>query len=97
MARNKLAGTKKGKSESAKFFQNNPESRAKKNAYNTEFHATPSRRKYRAALNKANKKTGKVGDGKDLSHTKSGKLVLESQSKNRKRNGKGKGKPRLKG
>ena len=33
MARNSLAGTTKGKSESAKYFQNNPEAAAKKNNY----------------------------------------------------------------
>lgn len=92
MARNKLAGTKKGKSKSAKYFQNNPEAREKKDAYNKEYHKKKSRRKYRSALNKANRKAGSYGDGdgKDLSHTKSGKLVKEAQSKNRARNGKNK-------
>lgn len=92
MARNGLAGTKKGKSKSAVYFQNNPEARAKKNAYNKEYHATKKRKKYRAKLNKENRKAGTYGngDGKDMSHTKSGKIVKENQSTNRKRNGKGK-------
>lgn len=45
MARNTLAGTKTGKSTSAKFFQTHPKSRAAKNAYNKAYHATPERKK----------------------------------------------------
>ena len=89
--RNTLAGTKTGTSRSAKYFQNNKEAREKKNAYNTEYHSTEERKSYRAGLNKANKDAKTYGnkDGKDRSHTKSGKTVSESQSKNRARNGKG--------
>jgi hypothetical protein len=88
--RNTLAGSKAGKSASAKYFQSNPEARKKKNEYNTEYHATDERKKYRAGLNKANKDAGTYGnlDHKDRSHTKSGKLVSEKQSSNRARNGK---------
>lgn len=87
MARNTLAGSKKGTSESAKYFQTHPEARKKKNEYNAKYHATPSRVKYREELNTANRKAGsKKGDGKDMSHTKSGKLVKENQSANRARN-----------
>ena len=80
----------KGKSKSAIYFQKNPDARKKKNAYNTAYHATPERKKYRVRLNKANRQAGTYGngDGKDMSHTKSGKLVKESQSANRARNGK---------
>lgn len=85
--RNRLAGTKKGKSDSAKYYQDNPEARKKKKAYDTEFHATKERKKYRAELNRENRKPGhKVGDGKDASHTRSGKMVKEDQSANRARN-----------
>ena len=88
--KNSLAGTSKGKSESAKYFQNNPEARKKKNDYNKAYHATPERKKYRVKLNKANREAGTYGnkDGKDMSHTKSDKLVKEAQSANRARNGK---------
>ncbi len=87
--RNSRAGKSTGKSESAKYFAANPEARAKKNEYNKKYHATDERKKYRAELNKANRASGGYGDNKDLSHTKSGKLVEESRSKNRARNGKG--------
>ena len=88
--RNTLAGSKKGTSKSARYFQNNPEAREKKNAYNKKYHSTDDRKSYRAGLNKANKDAGTYAnkDGKDMSHTKSGKLVSESQSSNRARNGK---------
>lgn len=91
MARNGLAGSKKGTSKSARYFQNNPEARKKKNEYNKKYHSSEKRKKYRASLNRANKKAGTYGngDGKDMSHTKSGSLTKESQSKNRARNGKG--------
>ena len=91
MARNKLAGTKRGKSKSAAFFQDNPESRKKKDAYNKKYHKSKSRKKYRAKLNKANREAGTYGngDGKDMSHDTKGKLKKEKQSKNRARNGRG--------
>jgi hypothetical protein len=61
----------------------------KKKAYDKEYSASEERKKYRVQLNKANRNSGTYGngDGKDMSHTKSGKLVLESQKKNRARNG----------
>ena len=63
--------------------------RKKKLAYDKAYSATDERKKYRAALNKANKKakTYGNGDGKDMSHTKSGKLTREPQKANRARNG----------
>lgn len=87
--RNSLAGKSTGKSESAKYFASHPEARKKKNDYNKKYHATEERKEYRAELNKANRASGGYGDNKDLSHTKSGKLVKESRSSNRARNGKG--------
>ena len=86
MARNKLAGTTKGNSNSAKHYQNNPKSKKKKDKYNKKYNSTLFRKLYRAFLNALNKKKGKKGDGKDVSHTKSGNTVLEPQSKNRARN-----------
>lgn len=86
MARNKLAGKKKGKSRSAKYYQKNKKARDKKKAYDKKYHSSKARKKYRAALNKFNRKKGRKGDNKDASHTKRGKLVLERMSKNRARN-----------
>ena len=88
--RNTLAGTTRGKSRSAKYFQSNPEAKAKKDAYNTAYHSTPERKEYRAKLNKANRDAKTYGnkDGKDMSHGKDG-LKKEKQTSNRARNGKG--------
>ena len=88
MARNTLAGKGKGKSRSAKYYAAKPEAKKKKQAYDKAYHSTPERKKYRAKLNAKNRKAGTYGnkDGKDMSHTKKGKLVKEKQSKNRARN-----------
>ena len=87
--RNKLAGTSTGKSVSAKYFASHPEARAKKNDYNKQYHSTEERKNYREGLNKVNRADKGYGDSKDLSHTRSGKLVKETRSSNRARNGKG--------
>lgn len=87
--RNSRAGKSTGTSASAKYFASHPEARAKKNEYNKKYHATEERKNYREELNKANRRTHGYGDNKDMSHTKSGKLVEEKRSTNRARNGKG--------
>lgn len=80
MARNKIVGKNKRKGSN----------KATGRDYSKEkgYQSTEKRKKYRAALNKANRKAGTYGNGdkKDMSHTKSGKLVKEAQSKNRARN-----------
>ena len=85
--RNKNAGKSTGTSESAKYFATHPESRKKKNRYNTEYHATPERKKYRAELNGYTR--DKQTPGKDVSHKKDGTVTRENRSTNRARNGKG--------
>jgi hypothetical protein len=86
------------KSKSAKYYAANPEARAKKQAYDKKHNAKPEERAKRAELNREARKRGVYGKreemGKDLSHTKSGDLVLESTSRNRARNGAKKGKSR---
>lgn len=86
--RNTLAGTTKGNSKSAKYYQTNRIAAKKKKEYDTQYHKSKERRIYRAALNKKNIKDGTYGnkDGLDKSHTKKGNMVDESQSKNRARN-----------
>ena len=74
-------------SKSAIFYRNNKESRDKKKAYDTEYHSTDKRKKYRAKLNRERRRRHLKGDGRDLSHTTSGKLVLENKSSNRARQG----------
>lgn len=60
-------------------------------SYQKEYNKKPSEVKKRVELNKEARKRGVYGkrhaNGVDLSHTKSGKMVLESRSKNRARQG----------
>lgn len=84
--RNKNAGKSTGKSKSAKYFAKNKKARDKKKKYDTKYHSSDERKSYRAKLNKETRK--KKTPGKDVSHTKSGKLVREKRSTNRARNGK---------
>ena len=90
--RNRNAGKFTGDSESSKFFAKNEKARKKKNAYSKKYNSKPEEIKKRIELNKENRTKGTYGKmtemGKDRSHTKSGKLVLEDRSKNRQRNGK---------
>ena len=72
---------------SAAHYRSNAVSREKKNAYNRNFNKKPAQRKKRAELSKARRARGIMGKGgKDLSHTRSGRLVLEDPSRNRGRN-----------
>jgi hypothetical protein len=68
------------------------ERKKKKLAYDKKYQASEERKKYRVKLNKANREAGTYGngDGKDMSHTKSGKIVKEKMSSNRARNGQNK-------
>jgi hypothetical protein len=61
----------------------------RKRKYDKEYHQSEERIEYRAKLNKANRDAGTYGngDGKDMSHTKSGKFKLELSRINRARNG----------
>lgn len=85
MARNRLAGTKVGKSDSAKFYQSNPDSRKKKQEYDAEYNKSPQQKKRRALLQAINKKKGTHGnlDHKDEAHVSKSKTVKQDQSKNR--------------
>ena len=90
MARNSLAGTKKGTSASARRYQNDPEARAKKKAYDKAYNKkTVSDRVDRNRKRREGQKSGnpkaKKGSGYDYDHA-SKKFV--KQSVNRGRNSK---------
>jgi len=61
----------------------------KKKDYDKEYSASDERKNYRVELNRENRKRNTYGngDGKDVSHTKDGELVLENAKSNRARNG----------
>ncbi len=56
---------------SKRYYDANPKAKAKKKAYDTEYHSSPERKKYRAELNRIRRKAGKYGngDGMDYDHT----------------------------
>jgi len=88
MARNSLAG----KHPSYTKLGMSPAAIKKKQARDKKNNAKPSSIKYRTELNRANRKAGTYGnkDGRDASHTKSGKIVMAPAKKNRAANGQGK-------
>jgi hypothetical protein len=72
---------------SAKYYRSNPEARRKKAATDKKVNARPEQREKRSELTTERRRRGIAGKGgKDLSHTKDGKMVLENPSKNRARN-----------
>jgi hypothetical protein len=73
-------------SKSTRYYRKNPKAKAKKAAYRKKYNAKPSEKKRRAKLMILNKRMGKKGDGKDVSHKKDGSVFLEKASKNRARN-----------
>ncbi len=83
--RNTLAGSKRGKSRTARYYQTHPEARKKRDAYATKYHSTPARKKYRATLQALNRDAGTSGnhDHKDLAHQSKTKVIQQDQSKNR--------------
>ena len=95
MAKNKNAGVHP----SYKARNMSAEAIKKKREYDKKFSSKPEQVKKRVETNKANRKAKTYGKmtkmGKDRSHTKDGKLVLENRSSNRARNGSGKGGKRI--
>ena len=75
-------------SRTSNYYKKNPKARAKRLKQQAKYNKTSEGLKISTAANKLNRKLGTYGngDGMDKSHTKSGKLVNESQSKNRARN-----------
>jgi len=73
-------------SKSKKYFDENPEAKAKKDEYNTKYHQTKERKRYRAFLNRINRKKGTYGngDGLDYDHDEK-KLIPESQNRSKKK------------
>jgi hypothetical protein len=73
---------------SAKYYAKNPEAAAKKAAYQRKYNKKPAVKNASEERWQERRKRGIAGKGgPDLSHTRKGKMVLESRSKNRARNG----------
>lgn len=71
----------------AKYYDDNPEAYKKKLAYDKKYNKQPEEKENRAELARERRKRGVMGKGgKDMSHTKDGKIVPEDSSTNRARN-----------
>jgi hypothetical protein len=76
------------KSKSAKYYAANPEAAAKKAAYQRKLNKKPTVKNASEERWSERRRRGIAGKGgMDLSHTKDGKMVLESPKRNRARNG----------
>ena len=73
-------------SRTSEYYKKNPEARKRRLKQQSKYQKQKSRVKKRVELNRINRKVGKKGDGKDVSHCKGGGTKLESASKNRARN-----------
>ena len=63
-----------------------PAAKERKRKYETEYESSPARKKYRRELERERRKRGVAGKGgKDMSHTKTGKIVPEDPHTNRAR------------
>ncbi len=72
---------------SAQYYRDNPEARKKKDEYNKKFNRKEEQREKRSELVQERRERGVYGKGgKDMSHTKDGKIVAEDASTNRARN-----------
>lgn len=77
-----------GTSRSARYYARKPKKAAEKAAYQRKLNKNPSVKKASEARWTERRRRGIAGKGgKDLSHTKSGRMVLESPKRNRARNG----------
>ena len=88
MAR-KSKGKRKGKS--TRYYRKNRRSLMVKRRYQKRYNKKKKEVKRRVQLNRINRRNhrkgrSRVGDGKDVSHTKKGRTTLEIARKNRARN-----------
>jgi hypothetical protein len=78
------------KSTSAKYYAKNPKAAAKKAAYQRKYNKKPAVKQASEERWTERRRRGIAGKGgKDLSHTRDGRMVLESPRRNRARNGHG--------
>ena len=73
-------------SRTAEYYRKNPDARKRRLKQQKKYQKKGSQVKKRVELNRINRKVGKKGDGKDVSHCKGGGTRLEKASKNRARN-----------
>lgn len=69
-------------SKSKEYYDKNPKAKKLKKKYDTEYHSTAERKKYRAFLVKKNRDAGTYGNGDNLDYDHSAKRFI-NKSKNR--------------
>jgi len=69
-------------SKSKKYYDKNPKAKKLKKKYDTEYHSTSERKKYRAFLNKKNRDAGTYGNGDGLDYDHAEKRFI-SKVRNR--------------
>ena len=76
------------KGKSARYYAANPKAAAKKAAYQRKYNKKPAVKQASEERWTERRRRGIAGKGgKDLSHTRDGRMTLESPRKNRARNG----------
>ena len=77
-----------GQSRTSKYYAKNAEARKRRQTAQAKINRRPEEKAKRRASARERRRRGIMGKGgKDLSHTKSGKMVRESVKKNRGRQG----------
>ena len=80
-----------GQSKTSKYYASNPAARKKRVAQQRKINDRPEEKERRRKLAADRRERGVMGKGgKDVSHKKNGKTLLEDRCKNRARNGHGK-------
>lgn len=73
------------KGKTAKYYAKNKKARDKKKKYDTKYHSSEARKKYRAFLNRMRRKSGRYGngDGMDYDHDEK-KFITAKRNRSKK-------------
>ena len=66
-------------SKSKEYYDKNPKSKKLKKKYDTEYHSTAERKKYRAFLNKKNREAGTYGNGDGMDYDHAEKRFIKKE------------------
>ena len=66
-------------SKSKEYYDKNPKAKKLKKKYDTEYHSTAERKKYRAYLNKKNREAGTYGNGDGMDYDHAEKRFIKKE------------------
>ena len=72
-------------SKSKEYYDKNPKAKKLKKKYDTEYHSTAERKKYRAYLNKKNREAGTYGNGDGMDYDHAEKRFIKKERNRRKK------------